>query len=163
MKRSFFAEYVLDKKLGSGGFSVVRLCKHKVTGKSYAVKIIHFKDKNEFKKIKDEVELMQALPEHPNICGLIDLFSDNEGKIYLVLDLCEGDLLQLILSRKGLPENEAKEYFARIVHALHIIHTHNIVHRDIKLENILIAKDGYEIENDSTQPGEKKENQTKRL
>eukprot|EP01135_Chromosphaera_perkinsii_P001000 Nk52_evm14s156 gene=Nk52_evmTU14s156 len=139
MKRSIHAEYTLDKKLGSGGFSEVRLCRNKVTGKDYAVKIIKFKSKNEFKKIKDEIEIMQSLPDHPNIAGLIDMFTDSDGVIYLILDLCDGDLLQLVLEKGGIPEAEAKEYFARIVHALHICHTHNIVHRDVKLENILIA------------------------
>ena len=142
MKRSIHAEYTLDKKLGSGGFSEVRLCKHKATGKEFAVKIIKFKNKNDFKKIKDEIEIMQSMPDHPNIAGLIDLFTDNDGVIYLILDLCDGDLLQLVLARGGIPESEAKDFFARIVHALHIVHTHNIVHRDIKLENILIAKEG---------------------
>lgn len=85
--------------------------------------------------------LISFLLSHKNILGLREFFYTNEC-FYLVFNYIAGEqLLKKIVKNKKLPESTAKKYFIQILSALNYCHTHNIVHRDIKIENILINKE----------------------
>lgn len=68
-----------------------------------------------------------------------------KGHLCIVTDYCEsGDLYQLLRARKTpLTEPQILEWFAQIVHAIQYVHTKNILHRDLKTQNIFLTKDGY--------------------
>lgn len=69
------------------------------------------------------------------------MFEDN-NYVYLVLEYCSGgDLEQYVNSKKRLKESEARDILGQIVEALRYLHKHNIMHRDLKLANVLLTKD----------------------
>ena len=77
--------------------------------------------------------------EHPNIMPLKDYYEDDQN-IYLVMDYMVNDLrnMLILLNGKGLTEIFARDVFYDILKAINHIHNNGIVHRDIKMENILV-------------------------
>ena len=81
--------------------------------------------------------------DHPFIIKLHYSFQTQEN-LYMILDYCPGgDLNQLLERKEILEENEAKFYIAEIILAIEYLHSHGILYRDMKPENILIAQDGH--------------------
>ncbi|KAH9414551.1 hypothetical protein DERP_008747 [Dermatophagoides pteronyssinus] len=125
------------KKLGEGGFGVVRLGIHQLTGQKVAIKIV---DKRKLTKdlhrIKNEVSAMKNLC-HPNIVQLLQ-YEENDQYIYLIMEYCSGgELFDHLLSKHRLHESECKRIFISLINILNYIHSKGIAHRDIKPENIL--------------------------
>ena len=87
-----------------------------------------------------EVNILKRL-DHPNIIKLYDVYED-EKYFFLITELCTGgDLLDYIReSGGGLTETQARQFLVPIVDALNYCHSLGIVHRDIKLENLLITQ-----------------------
>lgn len=119
---------------------------HRATGEKYAVKIIHLNrfrystDPDAMEKFNREIEILDRI-DHPNICRLVEHFRD-DATISLVLEfLAGGDLLEYIVSRDGVPEEEARRYTYQLCKALKYLHEKNIAHRDLKPENILLTDD----------------------
>lgn len=127
--------------LGKGSSALVKLAKHKkknlrVVLKTYdKYKLIegHLK-----KALMKEVEILKSI-SHPNIVKLYDVIEDDRS-IHLVMEYVNGGSLQqnLRLKSKKLEVTECKRVFKQIVDAVKYIHSKNIFHRDIKLENILL-------------------------
>ena len=95
-----------------------------------------------FLVIRSELEIYSLMNnnsvQEKNICNLLASFS-HLSSTYLVLEYMEnGDLLQYMKKNKNVYENEKKKYILEIIDAIEYIHNLNILHRDIKLENILI-------------------------
>mmetsp|Transcript_12437 Transcript_12437/g.14252 ORF Transcript_12437/g.14252 Transcript_12437/m.14252 type:complete len:151 (+) Transcript_12437:484-936(+) len=98
---------------------------------------------HKLKSVSNEIRILKRL-DHPN---LIKLHSVHEtpSKIYLVMDLVKGVTLTDYLKDKRklrLEEQEAKKIFKQIIEGVDYLHSKNICHRDIKLENILITESG---------------------
>ena len=117
------------------------------TGRHYvAKKISTFGLSNlELLRSKQESDLLKQL-NHPNIVGHKENFLE-KGKIIIIMEHCEGgDLSKLIkknsLSQQYFPESQAAIWFSQLAKALEFIHSHNILHRDIKSSNIFISKEG---------------------
>jgi hypothetical protein len=136
--------YRIGKVLGKGSFGKVNLAMHKLTGKLVAVKSLnkkHLQEKGSLKKVMREIDLHKVLM-HPNIIHLYETF-ETEKHIILVTELCTGgDLLNYVRKRRKLSENVAKFIFKQIIDGLHYIHSKSILHRDIKLDNILLNAEG---------------------
>uniref|UniRef100_A0A3Q3LZW2 protein kinase C n=1 Tax=Mastacembelus armatus TaxID=205130 RepID=A0A3Q3LZW2_9TELE len=130
-----------DEVLGSGQFGVVYGGKHRKTGRDVAVKVIdklRFPTKQE-SQLRNEVAILQSL-RHLGIVNLECMFETPE-KVFVVMEKLHGDMLEMILSsEKGrLPERLTKFFITQILAALRHLHFKNIVHCDLKPENVLLA------------------------
>ncbi|XP_066444753.1 hormonally up-regulated neu tumor-associated kinase-like [Eleutherodactylus coqui] len=106
-----------------------------------AVKIINkantLKTPTAIKNLQREIKI-QKMIQHPNIVPLYEAY-ETGSSYYLVMELCEGgDLLDKLSEKNKIEEREAKSYIRQIVTAVEHLHRKGIVHRDIKLENILL-------------------------
>lgn len=152
--------FVLTKTLGAGSMGKVKLGIHETTGQKVAVKIIPRKLKHsevqnrsqdedatltdvahEDKRVMREVSILSLL-HHPYIVQMED-FSVTPNHYYLMFENVEGgQLLDYIISHGKLNERTARKFSRQILSALDYCHRNSIVHRDLKIENILISNTG---------------------
>ncbi|XP_037342032.2 serine/threonine-protein kinase D1 isoform X1 [Pungitius pungitius] len=130
-----------DEVLGSGQFGIVYGGKHRKSGRDVAIKIIdklRFPTKQE-SQLRNEVAILQSL-HHLGVVNLDCMFETPE-RVFVVMEKLHGDMLEMILSsEKGrLPERITKFMVAQILVALRHLHLKNIVHCDLKPENVLLA------------------------
>lgn len=132
------SDYEVGKKLGKGGYSTVFLARHKKTDVLYALKCINrFRKKSDkTSQIRKEIAVLLKL-KHNNVIKLYDWFED-KNKIYLVLEYIDGKDLAAFFKKEIPIEKDAIYIIRQICEALRYCHQHKIVHRDIKLGNILI-------------------------
>ena len=92
-------------------------------------------------RIRREIQIMSSV-QHPNIIHIYEVF-ENKEKMVLVMEIAAGgELYDFLSERKCLEENEARRIFRQISTAVYYCHKHNICHRDLKLENILLDENG---------------------
>lgn len=133
------------KKLGSGAYGEVLLCKDKQTGAERAIKIIKKSSVSAPSSgaLLDEVAVLKQL-DHPNIMKLYEFFDDKRN-YYLVMEVYRGgELFDEIISRQKFSEVDAAVIMKQVLSGVLYLHNHNIVHRDLKPENLLLeskAKD----------------------
>uniref|UniRef100_A0AC35U0U1 Protein kinase domain-containing protein n=1 Tax=Rhabditophanes sp. KR3021 TaxID=114890 RepID=A0AC35U0U1_9BILA len=141
-KDRIVGKYRLEKTLGSGNFAKVSLARHLPTGTKVAIKIIDKTAMNpaSIQKLYREVRIMKQL-NHPNIVKLYQVM-ENETTLYLVLQLCEGgEVFDFLVAHGRMKEKEARTKFRQIVSAVQYLHSKNIIHRDLKAENLLLDGD----------------------
>ena len=133
-------DYQLFNIIGQGGFGKVYLTIKGNNKKKYATKCIDFKsfNKNVQTYLSNEISLMRKL-NHPNVIKLIEEIKTT-NHYYIVMDYCNGGTLDDCLRKFGKPfPVTVIQYFMRqIVEGLKYLHSKRIIHRDIKLENILV-------------------------
>lgn len=130
-----------DDVLGSGQFGIVYGGKHRATSRDVAIKVIdklRFPTKQE-SQLRNEVAILQGL-RHSGVVNLECMFETPE-KVFVVMEKLHGDMLEMILSsEKGrLPERITKFMITQILVALRHLHFKNVVHCDLKPENVLLA------------------------
>ena len=135
--------FKLDKKIGEGRFSIVKLGIHSLTKEPVAIKIL---DKTKIATLEDkerinrEIKIMKKI-NHFNITKLYSVI-ETKYIIYLVQEYVQGKELNDYLYTKGkLSEIEACKFFHQIISGLSYLHHCGIVHRDFKPENILLTND----------------------
>ena len=130
--------------IGRGAFGEVRVCRQKSTGDIVAIKKMRKEDmlnKNQLMHVRTEREIMTSSNEW--IVNLKYSFQD-EYYLYLVMDyLPGGDLMNLLMKKEILTEEEARFYTAEMILAVDSVHKLNCIHRDLKPDNILIDKRGH--------------------
>nr|XP_033803380.1 hormonally up-regulated neu tumor-associated kinase [Geotrypetes seraphini] len=136
--------YLIGRKLGEGSFAKVREGLHVLTGEKVAVKVIDKKkakkDTYVTKNLRREGQIQQMI-RHPNIAQLLDIL-ETENSYYLVMELCPGgNLMHKIYEKRCLEENEARQYIKQLVLAVEHLHRAGVVHRDLKIENLLLDID----------------------
>jgi calcium/calmodulin-dependent protein kinase I len=142
--------YTIGREIGRGGFSIVKEVLDKRTGEKRAVKVIdkwkQFENESvagqrrALDKLWREINIMRQV-KHPNILQLFEVF-DSRQYIYIVIEFVSGgELFEQIVDSNGLPENRAAPIIKQISHAVQYLHSLNIVHRDVKPENILLTDD----------------------
>eukprot|EP00607_Mallomonas_marina_P008044 CAMPEP_0182417790 /NCGR_PEP_ID=MMETSP1167-20130531/2209_1 /TAXON_ID=2988 /ORGANISM="Mallomonas Sp, Strain CCMP3275" /LENGTH=881 /DNA_ID=CAMNT_0024591555 /DNA_START=232 /DNA_END=2877 /DNA_ORIENTATION=- len=142
---NFESLYERGQQIGRGGFSTVYQCTERSTGVVYAVKIIdlrplRLREKFSPTRIRREVDIMRSI-HHPNIIQFVDVF-ETMDQLLVVMEYCPGkELFDVILAKKHMTEDEAKPYFSQIAQALNYLHSKNVIHRDVKPENILILNE----------------------
>uniref|UniRef100_A0A8D8IJ44 Serine/threonine-protein kinase n=1 Tax=Culex pipiens TaxID=7175 RepID=A0A8D8IJ44_CULPI len=132
-----------DEVLGSGQFGIVYGGNHRKTTRAVAIKVIdklRFPTKQEA-QLKNEVAILQNL-SHAGVVNLERMFETPE-RIFVVMEKLKGDMLEMILSHQNgrLNERVTKFLITQILVALKYLHSRNIVHCDLKPENVLLSSD----------------------
>ncbi|KAH1219014.1 Serine/threonine-protein kinase GRIK1 [Glycine max] len=144
--------YVREYKIGSGSYGKVALYRSSVDGKHYAIKSFHKSQLQKLRVAPSETAmtdvlrevLIMKMVEHPNIVNLIEVIDDPESDdFYMVLEYVESKWVCEGTGRPcALGEETARKYLRDIVSGLTYLHAHNIVHGDIKPDNLLITHHG---------------------
>ncbi|XP_075844008.1 NUAK family SNF1-like kinase 2 [Microtus pennsylvanicus] len=142
-KHNLRHRYEFLETLGKGTYGKVKKARE-TSGRLVAIKSIRkdkIKDEQDLLHIRREIEIMSSL-NHPHIIAIHEVF-ENSSKIVIVMEYASrGDLYDYISERPRLSERDARHFFRQIVSALHYCHQNGIVHRDLKLENILLDANG---------------------
>ncbi len=136
--------YKFVKLIGKGAFGKVTLGIHKLTGKYVAIKTIEkkfMKDEFSRRKVFQEVYILKKI-RHANVIRLLEVFEDPNHILIVMEYAAGGDLLKYVRAKGPLPEREARTIFRQVVYGLGHIHARGVLHRDIKLDNILLDNDG---------------------
>ncbi len=135
--------YRLGRVIGRGGMAEVRRAHDETLDRPVAVKILlgHHAENQDFRqRFRAEAHAAASL-NHPNIVGVFDT-GEHGGRPFIVMELVEGRSLAEAIQAGGLTEDRGLEVCATVCQALQFAHDRNIVHRDIKPGNILLAEDG---------------------
>lgn len=136
--------YTIEKILGMGGAGVVLKVQHRVFGVR-ALKLVHaghLSEQNIRDRFDTEARIMHKL-NHPNVVRVHDLGELQDGSPYIVMDFLEGGTLEDHLNEFGLmPPRQAVRVAIGILRGLQAAHDAGVVHRDIKVQNILFDKNG---------------------
>jgi serine/threonine protein kinase len=134
--------YVITKeRIGRGAFSIIYKGYNKNNKEIVAIKEINYDNHKIIKTLTNEFEILKSL-KHENIILLHETYYDKENKnIYLVLDYYELGDLSKFLNKKSLKEPFAKKYMKQLSNGLEYLYENNIMHRDLKPQNILVSKE----------------------
>ncbi|XP_071349793.1 serine/threonine-protein kinase Nek4 isoform X2 [Trachinotus anak] len=136
--------YIFIRVVGKGSYGEVNLVKHKSDRKQYVIKKLNLttSSKRERRAAEQEAQLLSEL-RHPNIVTYRESWEGDDRQLYIVMGFCEGgDLYHRLKQQKGelLPERQVVEWFVQIAMALQYLHERNILHRDLKTQNIFLTK-----------------------
>lgn len=131
--------YDIERTIGKGNFAVVKLARHRITRTEVAIKIIDKTqlDAGNLQKVYREVDIMKRL-DHPHIIKLYQVM-ETKNMIYLVSEYAsQGEIFDYIARYGRMTEETARKTFWQILSAVEYCHNRNIVHRDLKAENLLL-------------------------
>ena len=138
------SRYEIIGKIGAGGMSDVYKAKDHTLGRFVAIKVLkaeYSEDMNFLTKFRTEAQSAAGL-EHPNIVNIYDVGSENEYH-YIVMEYVEGITLKTYIEKKGqLSFKEAVSIAIQVGRGIEAAHNKNIIHRDIKPQNIMISTEG---------------------
>ncbi|KAI9254258.1 kinase-like domain-containing protein [Sporodiniella umbellata] len=141
-KPTVFGPFLLLQTLGEGEFGKVKFGIEIKTGKEVAIKLIRKENidtSSRMTKVEREISVLRKL-RHPNIVELYDVI-ETEKYIGIILQCATGgELFDYILAHRYLKEKDASRLFAQLMSGVHYMHQKHIVHRDLKLENLLLDK-----------------------
>ncbi|XP_047316459.1 serine/threonine-protein kinase ATG1c-like [Impatiens glandulifera] len=140
-EKRIVGDYVVEKQIGSGSFSVVWLARHRVHQKEVAIKevITGRLNKKLQESLMSEIVILKKI-NHPNIIRLLDIIEET-GRIYFVLEYCRGGDLSIFIQRRHgrVSEATAKHFMQQLAAGLQILRDNNLIHRDLKPQNLLLS------------------------
>lgn len=144
LKESYYQQAFKETaRIGSGYFGTVFKVQSKEDGKLYAIKIANerYKGYSDRDRKLEEVRKHQFLPLH---CNLVKFYSswEEDGKLYQQFELCNGNMQDYAEHQAQLPESLVWGYLVDLLQAVQHLHNHDLVHMDIKPENIFFGVDG---------------------
>lgn len=145
--------YRVDRRIGRGAMGAVYVVEHLGLGKRFAAKVVsaaRASDKNAIRRLRTEARTLSAI-EHENIVNVTHLGQTEDGRLFVVMELLEGEDLgsrihrQRDLAARGeadpwLPDEEVADYVPQLLSALTAAHQAQVVHRDLKPDNLFLAK-----------------------
>jgi len=136
-------DYILGEEIGSGAFGKVVLGKHILTEEKVAIKILDKMILNQtpedYELVKKEISILK-LVKHKYIVQLYEIMQTAQH-IFIIMEYCEGkEILDYILTKNRLSELESLKYFQQLINCLFYLHSQNIAHRDVKIDNMLLDK-----------------------
>ena len=134
-------DYILGEEIGSGAFGKVLLGKHILTEEKVAIKVLDKMILNQtpedYELVKKEISILK-LVKHKYIVQLYEILQTAQH-IFIIMEYCEGkEILDYILTKNRLTEKESLKYFQQLINCLFYLHSQNIAHRDIKIDNMLL-------------------------
>ncbi|CAD8133875.1 unnamed protein product [Paramecium octaurelia] len=143
-------DYVLMEELGKGSFGCVYKCQNRIDQSFHAIKIIQFQSLSNCEGVvgellKDEISVLAKI-DSPNVLKLEHYFQ-SKSNCYIVMEYCNGGDLERYWTKEGkkIKEQKAIEIVIQILNGLSELHKQNVIHRDIKLANILMHNDQIKI------------------
>ncbi|KAL9984056.1 hypothetical protein ACROYT_G006312 [Oculina patagonica] len=129
-------------ELGDGSFGKVYKAERKTDGILAAAKIIDVKDESELDDFMVEIDILSEC-KHKHVVGMYEAYY-HDNKLWMMLEFCSGGALDdLILElERGLTEEQIKIVCKQMFECLHFLHTHKVIHRDLKAGNLLLTNDG---------------------
>lgn len=142
-KRSKFGNYILGQTLGEGEFGKVKMGWKRDSSVEVAIKLIRREtlggNSNRLQKIYREIHILRGL-DHPNIVRLHEMV-ETERHIGIILEYASGgELFDYILNHRYLKDGPARKLFSQLISGVGYLHKKGIVHRDLKLENLLLDR-----------------------
>ncbi|MCW5801970.1 MAG: serine/threonine protein kinase [Deltaproteobacteria bacterium] len=139
--------YQIVNRIGQGGMGKVYKVTHTHLSRTFALKIISntVAETDEARELFYREARFASAMAHPNITSVVDFGEDEKVGMFMVMEFVDGEPLNRILFReKRLHVRKACEIVMQVAEALHYIHKQNVVHCDIKTENILICEEEHE-------------------
>ncbi len=136
--------YQIVSRIGQGGMGKVYKVTHAHLSRTFALKIIsnHVSETDEARELFYREARFASAMAHQNITAVVDFGEDEKVGMFMVMEFVDGEPLNRVLFReKKLPVKKACEIVLQVAEALHYIHKQNVVHCDIKTENILICEE----------------------
>lgn len=141
--RVLASKYLIESPIGSGAAATVYKALHKDLRRPVAIKILHAENQGEsqfIRRFKAEALTASKL-EHANVTRIFD-FGQENGELYLVMELVPGRSLEAVLASEGpLPQRRVIDIGIQVCRALVFAHSHGVIHRDIKPENVMLVPD----------------------
>ncbi|CAM9846578.1 unnamed protein product [Lampetra planeri] len=139
-------DFELLRVIGRGSYAKVLLVRLRTTESVYAMKVVKkdiVNDEEDIDWVQTEKHVFEQASNHPFLVGLHCCFQ-TESRLFFVIDYVNGgDLMFHMQRQRKLPEEHARFYAAEISLALHFLHEHGVVYRDLKLDNVLLDADGH--------------------
>lgn len=138
----FSSRYTVQEDIGRGKFAVVRKCINNATGEVVAAKVIRKRRKGKScrEEILREVVMLELAMAHPRLVSLREVF-ETQSELILVTEYCSGgELFDECVIKESFKEDDVRRLLVQILEGLAYLHDNNIVHLDLKPQNILLTK-----------------------
>ena len=144
MQKMIAERYIIKDSIGEGGMADVYLAEDTILNREVAIKVLRgelSKDPVTLLRFQREASAVSKL-SHPNVVDVYDV-GEYDGHHYIVMEYVRGRTLKQLISQRGaLHKEEAVDIMIQLTSAVQHAHEHNIIHRDIKPQNVLVKDDG---------------------